>query len=51
MIGVLQVGLIARDSSALAEFYRDVLGRRVVPTDTAVLGAPPTAGSAESRRC
>ena len=25
----------------LADFYRDVLGLRVVPTDTAALGAPP----------
>jgi hypothetical protein len=44
VIGVRQVGFIARDSAALAEFYREELGLRVVPTDTAALGAPPAAG-------
>ena len=39
MIGVRHVGLSARDPAALAEFYRDVLGLQVVPTDTAALGA------------
>jgi hypothetical protein len=50
MIGVRHVGFIKWDSAALAKFYRDVLGLRVVPTDTAALGAPPAAGSAEPRR-
>ena len=39
MIGVRHVGLSARDPAALAEFYQDVLGLQVVPTDTAALGA------------
>ena len=39
LIGVRHVGLSARDPVALAEFYRDVLGLQVVPTDTAALGA------------
>ncbi len=39
VIGVRHVGLSARDPAALAEFYRDVLGLQVVPTDTAALGA------------
>src|SRR5262245_25983571 len=39
LIGVRHVGLSARDPAALAEFYRDVLGLQVVPTDTAALGA------------
>jgi catechol-2,3-dioxygenase len=39
VIGVGHVGLSARDPAALAEFYRDVLGFQVVPTDTAALGA------------
>jgi catechol-2,3-dioxygenase len=39
VIGVRHVGLSARDPGALAEFYRDVLGLRVVQTDTAALGA------------
>ena len=38
VIGVRHVGLSARDPAALAEFYRDVLGLQVVPTDTAALG-------------
>jgi hypothetical protein len=50
VIGVRQVGLIEWDSAALAEFYRDVLGLRVVPTDTAALGALPSVGSEERRR-
>ena len=50
VIGVRQVVLIARNSAALAEFYPDVLGLRVFPTDTAALGAPPAAGRAEPRR-
>jgi catechol-2,3-dioxygenase len=41
LIGVRHVGLSARDPAALAEFYHDVLGLQVVPTDTAALG--PTA--------
>jgi hypothetical protein len=36
--------------AALAEFYRDVLGLRVVPTDAAALSAPPAADRAEARR-
>src|SRR5262249_42767234 len=39
LIGVRHVGLGARDPAALAEFYRDVLGLEVVPTDTSALGA------------
>ena len=39
VIGVRHVGLSARDPAALAEFYQDVLGLQVVPTDTAALGA------------
>jgi catechol-2,3-dioxygenase len=39
VISVRHVGLSARDPAALAEFYRDVLGLQVVPTDTAALGA------------
>jgi catechol-2,3-dioxygenase len=39
VIGVRHVGLSARDPAALAEFYRDMLGLQVVPTDTSVLGA------------
>jgi catechol-2,3-dioxygenase len=39
VLGVRHVGLSARDPAALAEFYRDVLGLQVVPTDTAALGA------------
>ena len=39
LIGVRHVGLSARDPAALAEFYHDVLGLQVVPTDTAALGA------------
>jgi catechol-2,3-dioxygenase len=38
VIGVRHVGLSARDPDALAEFYRDVLGLHVVPTDTSSLG-------------
>src|SRR5262245_13592047 len=38
LIGVRHVGLSARDPVALAEFYRDVLGLELVPTDTAALG-------------
>src|SRR5262249_57498613 len=38
LIGVRHVGLSALDPVALAEFYRDVLGLRLVPTDTAALG-------------
>jgi catechol-2,3-dioxygenase len=49
MIGVRRVGLIARDSGAVAEFYREVLGLRAVPTDTAALGTRPAAVSAEPR--
>jgi len=41
VIGVRHVGLSARDPAALAEFYRDMLGLRVVPVDTSDLG--PTA--------
>jgi catechol-2,3-dioxygenase len=41
VIGVRHVGLSARDPAALAEFYHDVLGLEVLPTDTAALG--PTA--------
>jgi catechol-2,3-dioxygenase len=39
VIGVRHVGLSARDPAALAQFYRDVLGLQVVPTDTSALGA------------
>src|SRR5262245_18339030 len=39
VVGVRHVGLAARDTAALAEFYQDVLGMQVVPTDTAALGA------------
>ena len=39
VIGVRHVGLSARDPAALAEFYRELLGLQVVPTDTAALGA------------
>ena len=39
VIGVRHVGLSARDPAALAEFYQDVLGLQVVPTDTSALGA------------
>jgi catechol-2,3-dioxygenase len=39
VIGVRHVGLSARDPTALAEFYRDVLGLRIVPVDTSALGA------------
>ena len=39
VIGVRHVGLSAREPSALAEFYRELLGLQVVPTDTAALGA------------
>jgi len=39
VIGVRHVGLGARDPAALAEFYRDVLGLQVVPTDTSALGS------------
>ena len=39
VIGVRHVGLGARDPAALAEFYRELLGLQVVPTDTAALGA------------
>ncbi len=51
MIGVRQVGLIARNSAALAELFRDLLGMRVVPTDTAALSPPPAADRAEPKRC
>ena len=50
MIGVRLIGLMSRDTSALAEFYRDVLGLPGLPTDTAALGSPSAAGSAEPRR-
>jgi AraC-like DNA-binding protein/catechol 2,3-dioxygenase-like lactoylglutathione lyase family enzyme len=39
VIGVRHVGLSAQDPAALAEFYLDVLGLQVVPTDTSALGA------------
>ena len=39
VIGVRHVGLSAREPSALAEFYRELLGLQVVPTDTSALGA------------
>ena len=39
VVGVRHVGLSARDPAALAEFYRELLGLQVVPTDTAALGA------------
>ena len=39
VIGGRHVGLSARDPAALAEFYRDVLGLQVVPTDTSALGS------------
>jgi catechol-2,3-dioxygenase len=38
VIGVRHVGLSARDPDALAAFYRDVLGLKVVPTETSALG-------------
>ena len=38
MMGVGHVALSARDPVALAEFYRDVLGFQVVPTETSDLG-------------
>jgi catechol-2,3-dioxygenase len=37
-IGVRHVGHSVRDPAALAEFYRDVLGVQMVPTDTSALG-------------
>ncbi len=37
VIGVGHVALSARDPSALAAFYRDVLGLQVVPTETSDL--------------
>jgi catechol-2,3-dioxygenase len=39
LVGVRHVGLGARDPAALAEFYRELLGLQVVPTDTSALGA------------
>jgi catechol 2,3-dioxygenase-like lactoylglutathione lyase family enzyme len=38
VIGLRHVGLSARDPTALAEFYRDVLFLHVVPTSTSDLG-------------
>jgi catechol 2,3-dioxygenase-like lactoylglutathione lyase family enzyme len=38
VIGVGHVALSARDPAALADFYCDVLGLQVVPTDTSDLG-------------
>jgi catechol-2,3-dioxygenase len=38
VIGVGHVALSARDPAALAEFYQDVLGLQVVPTETSALG-------------
>lgn len=38
VIGVGHVALSARDPVALSEFYRDVLGLQVVPTETSALG-------------
>jgi catechol-2,3-dioxygenase len=38
VIGVRHVGLSARNPVELAEFYRDVFGFAVVPTDTSALG-------------
>jgi catechol-2,3-dioxygenase len=37
-MGVGHVALSARDPAALAEFYREVLGFQVVPTETSHLG-------------
>jgi hypothetical protein len=48
-IGVRQIVLIAPDSAAIAEFFWDVLGLRVVPTDRAALSTPPTADRPELR--
>ncbi|MCI0573768.1 MAG: VOC family protein [Myxococcaceae bacterium] len=45
VIGVRHVGLSARDPTALGEFYRDVLGLQLVPTDAAVLGPTAFLGS------
>jgi catechol 2,3-dioxygenase len=41
LIGVRHVGLSAQNPIGLADFYHDVLGLGIVPTDTAALG--PTA--------
>jgi hypothetical protein len=38
-LGVGYVSPIEQDSAALAEFYQNVLGIRMVATDTAVFGA------------
>jgi hypothetical protein len=38
VIGVGHVALSARDPATLSEFYRDVLGFQVVPTETSDLG-------------
>ena len=38
VIGVGHVALSSRDPVALAQFYRDVLGLQVVPTETSDLG-------------
>ena len=38
VMGVGHVALSARDPAALAEFYREVLGFQVVPTETSDLG-------------
>jgi hypothetical protein len=38
VMGVGHVALSARDPVALAEFYRDVLGLQVVPTESSDLG-------------
>ena len=38
VMGVGHVALNARDPAALAEFYREVLGFQVVPTETSDLG-------------
>ena len=38
VMGVGHVALSARDPAALAEFYREVLGFQVVPTETWDLG-------------
>jgi catechol 2,3-dioxygenase len=41
LIGLRHVGVSVQNPAVLAEFYRDVLGLKIVSTDTAVLG--PTA--------
>jgi hypothetical protein len=41
VIGIRLVGLTARDTAALAEFYRDAFGLLVLPTDAAALGSRP----------